>query len=598
MRDKLVKSSVSKLGVAGVIGIVCICQAHSSIGEHAAVDQMGYRPDSRKTVFVTRYSESFTVRNATTGRIFYRGSLTAAMDSDPATGMAVYRGDFSSFANAGRWFIVTDAGDSSFTFRIDDTVYAPVLRAALKGFYFQRCGTALNAKYAGVYAHPVCHAADATFHATAESTGAADVSGGWHDAGDYGKYAVNAGISAGTLLMAYEYFPRKFGADDVGIPESGNGIPDILDEARWELAWLLKMQHPGGGVFSKVTKERFEGFTMPQDDTSPPLRCIYQLSSCATGDFAAVMGRAAREYRQFDKAFADTCLNRARAAWKWLQEHPSIVPSGGFRNPPGTSTGEYGDGRDADERLWAAVELYETTGERAFHAAYVRGAPSSGYLRGLSSWGEVGPLASLTYALSTHSSANRSIRAEARQSLKAQCQYLVEMKRGRSGFYSALLATEYGWGSNSVAMNAAVVLLLGFREFGTPTYESAAADQLHYVLGANALGRSFVTGFGLRPPLHIHHRPSGSDGIVDPVPGLLAGGPNRNREDAVLATIFPAGTPGALCYVDSLASYASNEIAINWNAPLVFVAGYFGGAVGDPHNRDSQGSIPKGSGLE
>jgi endoglucanase len=547
---------------------------------------------------VTQLSDSFSVRSAVTGEVARRGALVSVTGSDPASGLPVYRGDFSSFTDSGRWRIVTDAGDSSFTFTVADTVFSPVWRAVLKGFYLQRCGIALDASHAGIYAHPICHTSDGTFHSTAESAGTAIVTGGWHDAGDYGKYVVNAGISVGTLLMAYEYFPQKFGADDLGIPESENGTPDILDEVRWELSWLLKMQNANGGIFFKVTKAQFEGFIMPQNDTSPPVRYIYQLSSCATGDFAAVMARASREFRPFDATFADTCLSRARAAWNWLQQHPTIVPSGGFRNPSGTATGEYGDGNDADERLWAAAELFETTGESAYHTAYQQGAPSSGYFNSLMWWGGVGPMANITYALSRQPSVNTTIYSAARQSLLSQCQYLVNTKRNASGFYTALLPSEYGWGSNSGALNAAFVLLVGYREFATQVFEEAAADQLHYVLGANALGRSFVTGLGSRPPLQIHHRPSGSDGIANPVPGLIAGGPDRNREDPTLAALFPAGTPGALCYADTMSSYASNEIAINWNAPLVFVAGYFGGASGTQDVKVTHGSLPADFRLE
>jgi endoglucanase len=207
-------------------------------------------------------------------------------------------------------------------------------------------------------------------------------------------------------------------------------------------------------------------------------------------------------------------------------------------------------------------------------------------------------MANITYALSSQPSLNTTIYAAARQSLLSQCQYLVNTKRNGSGFYTALLPSEYGWGSNSGALNAAFVLLMGYREFSTQVFEDAAADQLHYVLGANALGRSFVTGLGSRPPLQIHHRPSGSDGIANPVPGLIAGGPDRNREDTALAARFPAGTPGALCYLDTLPSYASNEIAINWNAPLVLVAGYFGGAAGTQGVEGSHGSLPGDFRLE
>lgn len=556
-----------------------VLPATAVAGRPLMLNQAGFTPQSLKLVYVTTPVDSFTVRDAITGAARYRGGLALVRANDPATGFPVYQGDFSSFATPGEWVVVA-ATDSSPKFVIGDSAVIRVAESALKGFYYQRCGLTLTPGIAGPYQHPACHLLDGFFHATAESTGFMLVTGGWHDAGDYGKYVVNAGVTLGTLLMAYEYYPPRFASDRIGIPESGNGIPDILDEARYELDWLLKMQKPDGGVFTKLTKAQFEGFVMPQNDPTPPQRLIYQISSCATGDFAAVMARAGRVYRPFDSAYATGCLAAARKAWGYLQAHASIVPAGGFRNPPGTGTGEYGDGNDADERLWAAAELFETTGESSFNSYYVFRASSGSYVTGPMSWGDVGSMAHLTYIFSARPEVNAAVRNAARSTLVTTCQSLLA-KRDASGFRAALQPGDFNWGSNSVALNSAILLLCGFRETGLKAYETAAGDQLSYVLGANGLGRSFLTGTGKKSPRQIHHRPSSSDGVADPVPGLLAGGPNGYLStDVVLNALIQAGTPAGLCYADSLPSFASNEIAINWNAPLVFVAGYFAGQQG------------------
>ena len=146
--------------------------------------------------------------------------------------------------------------------------------------------------YAGVYYHSSCHPGDGFYHSSTGQSGFKLSTGGWHDAGDYGKYIVNAGITLGTSLLAYESFPSKFNQDDLNIPESGNSIPDLLDEVRYELEWYLKMQNSNGGVYFKLTKQQFESFIMPNNDSG--MRYIYQLSSNATGDFVAVMARASR----------------------------------------------------------------------------------------------------------------------------------------------------------------------------------------------------------------------------------------------------------------------------------------------------------------
>jgi endoglucanase len=147
-------------------------------------------------------------------------------------------------------------------------------------------------------------------------------------------------------------------------------------------------------------------------------------------------------------------------------------------------------------------------------------------------------------------------------------------RRNNSGFMVSLVPGEFGWGSNSDALNNAILLIVGYELFGTTQYRDAALDQLHYVLGVNPLARSYVTGLGTTRPLNPHHRPSAADGVAEPIPGLLVGGPDQYRDDPILALLYTASTPPALCYADILLSYASNEIAINWNASLVFVSGY------------------------
>jgi len=539
------------------------------------VNQAGYTLSARKVSVLTTYADSFQVINAATREVVYRNATGMATLGDAATGMDLYNADFTSIQTPGVYVLYTSAGDSSQHFLIADSVYNQVFRKSLKGFYFQRCGTALSSTYAQAYAHGYCHTTDGTFHSTAEGTGSISVTGGWHDAGDYGKYIVNGGISVWTLLAAYEWFPQKFSADDLGIPESGNGVPDILDEARWELTWFLKMQRAAdGGVFFKVTHENFEGFIMPQNDTGT--RYIYQESTTATGNFVAAMARAARVFQTFDSTFASTCLAAAVKGWGYLQAHPAIVQSpSGFLNPSGTVTGEYGDGNDSDERLWAAAELYLANGDASAHTYFTTNYSSGGIITTTMYWGGVKPLAEMTYLRGNRAGINTTVQSQIRQSLQGYASFLLGL-HGNSGFGTAMAVSDYVWGSNSQALNNAILMLMAWEEGGNAALLQAALDQLHYVLGMNVHGQSFITGIGGKHTMHPHHRPSGSDGVVEPVPGLISGGPNRNvSQDPVLAANFTSSTPAALCYIDDQGSYASNEICINWNAPLVFVAGYF-----------------------
>jgi endoglucanase len=190
------------------------------------------------------------------------------------------------------------------------------------------------------------------------------------------------------------------------------------------------------------------------------------------------------------------------------------------------------------------------------------------------SWPNVGSLAHLAYFYTRQSSADAVVKTSLRQSLLSYASQIVGKINGE-GFGVAIKPGEYSWGSNSEVLNRAILLLIAARETKITAYTTAALSQLDYILGKNAHNISFVTGVGTRHVMHPHHRPSAADGIAEPVPGLLAGGPDQSLDDAVLKAKYTSATPAALCYADDEGSYASNEIAINWNAPLVFVAGYF-----------------------
>jgi endoglucanase len=548
-----------------------------------AIDQAGYLAKGQKVAVLTSPADSFVVTNVHTGAIAFRGAVRPGGAPDVATGTIPYYADFSSLTSPGMYSVRVTSGDSSLYFPIADTVLQPVYRSTLRSYFLQRCGMELPKSLAGPWWHIACHVeTDGVFHPTAEGSGAAGVSGGWHDAGDYGKYIVNAGVTAGTLLLAYEMYPMRFNTDDLRIPESGNSVPDLLDEVRYELEWCLTMQAGDGGVFSKVTGTSFEGFVMPENDVAQ--RYIYRISSTATADFAAAMAQASRVFKPFDPGFSARCLSAARKAWNYLHMHPMIVPPGGFRNPEGTRTGEYGDTNDRDERLWASVELYCTTGDSAAHAYFRANYALQGLVKDAIAWPNVGTLAQFQYLRSSRADVDTKIQGSLRAALMQFCESTLAL-HDASGFRTALSPQEYSWGSNSKILNNALVLLFGRSEGGSARMEDAAMDQLHYVLGVNALGYSFITGIGPRSARHPHHRPSEADGVADPVPGLVVGGPNSHiGQDAELKSTFTSSTPPALCYLDTMPSYASNETAINWNAPLVFLAGYFAGATPSESN--------------
>lgn len=534
------------------------------------INQAGYKPEGFKVFYTDTDTDSFKIYSADNNEIIFEGEIEFSIENDPAAGINLFRGNFSELKTEGEYYIKINDTLSSGFFMISNFVYEDLLYKSLKGFYFWRCGTALESEFASPYTHAACHLNDGTFHSSTGKEGTKDATGGWHDAGDYGKYVVNAGITAGTLLMAYELFPDLFKMDNLNISESGNGIPDILDEVRYELEWLLKMQDENGGVYHKLTRTNFSGFIMPQTDRTT--RYLYEISSTATADFTAVMAKAYRIFRAFDSSFAEVCLNAAEQGAEFLAQNPDIIPPGGFDNPDDTGTGEYGDGNDRDERLWAYCELYFSTNNEDHLNSFVLIADNYLNIYNAISWPNVAVMGFLTYIFSSEESDD--YRLTLINSITNYCSSLLT-KISDDGFNVTLNPGEYNWGSNSAVLNNAILLILGYELTGDFEYLQAAQYQLNYCLGTNFHNISFVTGVGTEFPMHIHHRPSAADGISEPVPGYIAGGPNQYLQDPALQENFEQTTPPAQCYIDDVDSYASNENAINWNAPLVFVSGYF-----------------------
>jgi endoglucanase len=288
-------------------------------------------------------------------------------------------------------------------------------------------------------------------------------------------------------------------------------------------------------------------------------------STCATADFTSVMAIAARVYRPLDAAYSQKCLKAAKRAWTWLEKHPNVT----FQNPPGVSTGAYGDPNCGDELLWASAELYRTTGEDIYHryflahyAAFretVQTVPAEG-------WANVAPLGLWTYVLGggKDTAAADAIRQDA---IDAADRFIE--RTNRNGYRISMIPKDYVWGSNGVAANYGMQFLVANAINPDPRYVQTALENLHYMLGRNTFSLSWVTQVGANPYRHPHHRPSGADGIAEPWPGLLSGGPNQNRQDAPTKNL--PQLPPAKVYLDQEASYASNETCINWNAALVFI---------------------------
>lgn len=535
------------------------------------VDQVGYLTNAAKVAVVTAAAKTFEVKRASDNVTVFKGALGAA-SKDADTGDSVQSADFTKLQEAGTYYLNVPGVGRSWTFSIGRDTYLHTYYLATRAFYGQRCGTAvdLGVEFPG-FSHAACHL-KGEFHASSGKQGERDNIGGWHDAGDYGRYVVNSGITTGTLLWTWEIYGPRVKNIKLNIPESGNGTPDILSETRWNLEWMLKMQDEDGGAWHKQTSEHFPGFVLPEDDHLPSEvvgtgQAPYK-STCATADLAAVAAIAARVYQPFDAKFAAGNLEAARKAWLWTEKYPNVI----FQNPQGVNTGEYGDKHCSDEKLWAAAELWRTTGEASYNDYFVKHYPDfrpSLDTPSPEGWGNVADLGMWTYVLSKQKGADATVVADIRKRTAASARAIVEQTR-KNPYRVSLRTTDYVWGSNGVAANYGMELLVANVLAPDPSYIESALDNLHYLLGRNTFSLSWVTQVGANPYRHPHHRPSGADKNTEPWPGLLSGGPNAGRQDDTLKKL-PAGLPPAKVYADDQGSYASNEIAINWQAPLVFL---------------------------
>lgn len=555
-----------------------LCAGYSSsyAQQNIYVNQVGYTPTSPKQFFTDYQADSFDIVNVQNEAVVYRQVIKLKKENDVNSGLTLYSGDFSDLQSPGSYLIKVhsplNSGISSYPFVISDSVYREMIQLANKSLYLQRCGMAMKQPHAGKYTRKICHLDDAHYHPSTGQKGYKDVTGGWHDAGDYGKYIAPGSVTISILLLAHELNPEKFENDAWGIPESGNGIPDLLDEVKYELDWMFKMQREDGAVHEKVHSKDYAQFVMPSEGQLK--RYIYEVSSTATADFAAAMAFAARKFKAVNTDYSTRCLEAARSAYQYLQENPEVFPPGGFKNPSDTQAGGYSDAFDKDERIWAAAELFITTGEKKYHNDFKSLNAQLNSEFSVLAWNNPSPIAFYSYLLNNQNKSDETIQKHLKEKLITFCNHQVKLAT-EDGFGIAMAPDDFIWGSNGHMLNKAMNLIIGYEITHDQKYLKLANHHLNYILGVNPVKKSYVTGVGTNRILHLHHAPTAADVHAEPIPGILTGGPNRLLQDRSLENTFTKDTPPAKTFLDNEESYSSNENTIYANASLVFIAGYF-----------------------
>jgi endoglucanase len=515
------------------------------------LNTIGYLPDAEKKASIAAPCSEFAVVRVKDGAKIMTGRATGPILNED-TREQLYTADFSAFKEPGEYQLDVSGVGRSAAFNIATDVYRRPFYIVTRGMYLWRCGTAVSAKHNGqVFAHAACHTNDAWLDFVGGGHAQKGGRKGWHDAGDYNKYVVNAGVTIGAMFRAWEDFGPQIRKVSLDLPESGGELPDFLAELKWELDWLFTMQAPDGSVYHKLSTKDFGGFILPELETTE--RYFTPWSSAATADFVAILAQGSRNFRAFDPTYAGRCLAAAKRSYAFLRANPTNHDADlrGFR------TGEYGT-RDSDDRLWAAAELWETTGEAdVLRDLEARIKAGSATVDGDFDWGNVKNLGLFTYLLSKRSGRDEALVKSVRESLLATADGIVKT-RGAHG-YARPLGASYYWGCNGAVARQSLVLMVANRVSPRPEYRATALDALNHLFGRNYHGRSYVTGLGYRPPLHPHDRRSGGDKVDDPWPGYLVGGAH----------------PKPANWQDSQDDYRTNEIAINWNGALIYALAAF-----------------------
>ncbi len=516
------------------------------------LNSLGFLPSMQKKATIISKCSDFAVKRATDSNTVYSGKVTGPFYQADVN-QAVYIADFSEVNEPGRYYLDVPGAGKSYEFEIGDKVYNFALYTAMRAFYLWRCGTAVEGEFNGKhYSHAACHTDDGWLDYISEPNSRRDGTGGWHDAGDYNKYVVNAGITVASLFLAWDHYQNELKGLSLDIPDTAPGYPDFLKEIKWEIDWLFKMQYPDGSgrVSHKLSALRFCPFIMPEDEKDK--RYYAEWSSAATADFVAMMAMSARYFKPYDARYAQRCLDAAKKSYAFLKNNPENKQ---FERKP-FRTGGYITS-DQDDRLWAAAEMWETTGEPNYLRDFER---STWHLNDKISyywdWSDVKNLGMFTYLLSKREGKRDSIVADIRRDLLTTADSLVA--KVKKDVYGRCLGGEYRWGCNGTVAREVITLMVANKVSPNPDYVNTALDAIGHLFGRNYYGRSYVTGLGYLPPMNPHSRRSGADEIEEPWPGYIIGGGHSATD-----------------WQDVRRSASTNEIAINWQAALVYALAGF-----------------------
>jgi len=564
----LIKLHNLLLCASAALPLVCILESPGSEPEQISIDQVaynsvGYLPGAPKIITIQAEAPKlrFSLVERGSDNVVLQGDCLGP-EVDPDTSLRVFIADCSAIRTPGYYELRFEGSPTTKSIRVSPTAYDNAFCDVCHAMHLWRCGTTVSLKRGDDnFGHAACHLNDGELSLSGVPGEHKDGVGGWHDAGDFNKYTLNAAFTVGVMLDAWEQFGDRLRPLVLEIPESNNNTPDYLDEIRWELEWILKMQAEDGSVFHKLSTQKFSKFMMPNEEKVT--RYFSPAGTAATASFVAVLAKASRSFKSYDPVFAKTCLEAAVRSFAFLQQHPEeITPDlSAFK------TGAY-KSRDSGYRLWAAAEMWRSTGRREYLtdvetriAALVQESQlSGGLVKANWQWSTPENLGLLAYLRSNLPGSDSRLQKLVKQQALFTADHLV--RTAKDHCYGRTLGNDYHWGCNGSVALSAMNLMVAYELAEDERYKNGTLDVLNYLFGRNVYGRSFVTGLGADPPRFPHDCQCTADGIERPIPGYLVGG----------------GWPKATDWEDSNTNYKTNEIAINWNGALVYaMAGFLSG---------------------
>ena len=537
----------------------------SRIRTDIVVNQVGYLPQWQKTALLINNSQENTqikLINVDTRKSV--ATLTTSSEiQDQETGDRLTELDFSELTEPGKYYLKQGKLKSS-PFKIGNDIYQQPLITLLRSFYLQRCGVEIDDPITGV-SHAPCHLKDGAIahqHQDFQAGEQVSADGGWHNGGGYSKYVATTTVSIARLLTLYQQQPDLFPDGQLSIPESGNGVSDLLDEMQFGLDWLLKMQRADGAVYRKLAGQKWPVAIAPDEDTQP--RYIYGISTPETAKFAAVMAIASRTYQSIDSPQAAKYLSAAELAWQYLQSQPEMKVDWVEGDDNGSDpylaselNTEKSLQTDIDDRLWAAVELYITSGKLDYADYFAANLEQTEYTS--FSWKNPVPLALINYLQQDRQPTSEELIAKIKTKIQQRAD-LVLAKVKTSAYDIA--NDNFIWNSNRMTVEEGITLTQAYQLTQNQDYLAAAINQLNYILGRNHFNQTFITGIGANPVKQINH--PFIIGKKINLPGLAVGGPNGAATDG-----FAPKNKGQLSYIDDKRSYTTNQYAIDNNASLI-----------------------------